>query len=200
MKYIDKTTWTRQYIKDSAYSNSAVPDEQTKMYPTPTLTCWSSHTFPKAAVTVLKSQLWRQHVIRNCVLSHYTSCPATSDLNKFKEFSTFRLQICHIGVVSINKLFNYLLGITAEFSAGLENNSAFLTDPDNFPLVISSWKMFRNAFVEVPREQDVSYQVRQAAPAFSKPVVKNTWAFKKEKSPQMMKSIESNKYELQTTF
>lgn len=31
MKYIDNTTWTRLYIKDSAYSNSAVPDEQTEM-------------------------------------------------------------------------------------------------------------------------------------------------------------------------
>lgn len=60
--------------------------------------------------------------------------------------------------------------------------------------------MFHNVFIEVPKQQDVFYQVKQATPAFQLTCHEICMSLKKEKPPQMMKGIASNKYELQTRF
>lgn len=103
----------------------------------------------------------------NCIPVLYMSCPVTSDL-KFKEFYTFRLQICHIEIVPVFHIQAVYLSTSyhSTWFGGLENNSAFFTDQDSFPFEANSWRMFCNIFIKVTNQEDVFFQVRQAAPAF----------------------------------
>lgn len=98
MKCVDKTAWIiPEIVHQGFYPHKCCSNnEQTKILPT--LTDLTITHLPQSCSEITTNF---KKVIRHCILLLHWSCPVTSDLNKFKEFSTFRFQICHIAIVSV---------------------------------------------------------------------------------------------------